>query len=60
MKSWYESKTVWVNVITTVLAVLALLPEGGLVPPQAVPYILLVDGILNVVLRIWFTDKPVR
>lgn len=58
-KSLVMSKTVWLNLITTVVAFLTLLQDNPLVPPEAQPYVLLVVGILNLVLRIWFTDTPI-
>ena len=59
MKAWYESKTLWLNVITALIAVLTLLQDNPVIPPVAQPYILLVVGVLNVVLRVWFTDQPI-
>lgn len=56
-KPFYFSKTVWLNVITTIIGALTLFP--GKVPTEYEPYILLAVGILNVVLRVWFTDSPV-
>jgi hypothetical protein len=58
-KQWYESKVVWVNVVATVAAVVAILTEGSLLPPEAVPYVAAFVAILNVVLRVWFTDQPI-
>lgn len=59
-KPIYLSKTVWLNVITTLIAVLTLMTEGNLVPPEYVPWILMVVGILNVILRVWFTEEPIK
>ena len=59
-KPWYLSKTVWVNIITTLIAVLTLLTEGTLLPAGALPWVLSVVGVLNVVLRIWFTDTAIE
>lgn len=58
-KPFYVSKIVWVNVLTTVVAVLTLLQDNPLVPPEAQPYVLAAVGIVNVVLRIWFTDTEI-
>ncbi|UOF79205.1 hypothetical protein [Caudoviricetes sp.] len=59
-KPFYLSKTVWLNVITTLVAALTFLPSvSGLIPDVALPYILGVVGVLNVILRVWFTETPV-
>ena len=56
MKVWYQSKLVWVNTITMIVAVLTMLSEGNLIPLEGVPWVLFAVGVLNLVLRIWFTD----
>jgi hypothetical protein len=59
-KPFYESKTVWLNVLTTLVASLTFLPSvNGLIPDVALPYILAAVGVLNIVLRVWFTETPV-
>ncbi len=60
-KMWYQSKIVWLNVITTVIAVLTLLGAGTLsfMTPQTVELTLLAVAILNIILRVWFTDTAV-
>jgi hypothetical protein len=59
-KPVYLSKTVWLNVITTVVAALTFLPSvSGLIPEVALPYILGAVGVLNIILRVWFTEQPV-
>lgn len=56
MKAWYASKTIWFNVVLSVLGVAAALqgsfPEWGI-------WLGAVTTIGNVILRIWFTDKPI-
>ena len=59
-KPWYKSKTVWVNVIVMIVGVLTILQTSQtLVPSTWLPYFALVVGILNVVLRVWFTDTAI-
>ena len=48
---WYQSRTIWLNVIGIVVEALTLDQLGAVVPPEARPYIALVVGILNIVLR---------
>lgn len=57
---YQTSKTVIFNAITTIVAVLTFLPSvSDLVPENALKYLLAGVGVLNIVLRIWFTDNPV-
>jgi hypothetical protein len=56
MKSWFHSKTVWINLLTMVGALVALPEVSSYVSPQV---LLLVSGAANIVLRIWFTTTPV-
>ena len=58
-KAWYESKLVWVNALSTIVAVLTMLSEGSLVPAESAPWVLFGVGVLNLVLRIWFTNTPI-
>ncbi len=53
------SKTVWFNVITLFLEILALPNFLNLLPQEWLPYLILIQGIGNLVLRIFFTDKPI-
>lgn len=54
------SKTVWVNLIVTVLAIIQLFSESPLVPPEVLPWLVFAAGVLNLVLRIWFTDTALK
>lgn len=49
-KSIFESKTVWFNVITGIVSVAAAIPQ---------PFGAVVLAVGNLVLRVWFTEKPV-
>lgn len=59
-KPFYLSKTFWFNVICLLVLVAEQIPVISPEIPawgnQAVAYVLLVG---NIVLRLWFTDKPV-
>ena len=54
-KSTYMSKTVWLNVITLLIAALAIPDVANLIPPENMKYALAVSAVLNLVLRIFFT-----
>lgn len=58
-KLWYTSKTVWINVVATLVALYSLFQVTPIFPQTWLPYFGLAVGILNVILRIWFTDSPV-
>lgn len=60
MKSVLESKVVWINAILTVLAFLDLVSASPVVPPAWLPYIAIGSGLLNIVLRIWFTSGTIN
>lgn len=56
MKAWYTSKTVWINTITLLIAVASLALQQEIIPVEAVKWVLFGSGVLNLILRIWFTD----
>lgn len=60
MKPVVFSKIVWVNLILTLIAVADLVSASPVVPPEFLPFIALGVGVLNIVLRIWFTDSPIK
>jgi ABC-type thiamin/hydroxymethylpyrimidine transport system permease subunit len=57
-KEWYMSKTVWFNVITMVAGVIALM-QGVVSDPQLISSLVLAQGLINVILRVWFTSAPI-
>lgn len=57
VKPWYTSKTVWLNVISAVIALGGSVQ--GAVPPQWLPLIGLAVGIGNVILR-FLTNQPIQ
>lgn len=50
-KKWYQSKTIWLNIITGVLAILALPEFISLLPVSELPYVALVNAVGNAILR---------
>jgi hypothetical protein len=57
-KSLYKSKTVWLNSITFVLAVMALPEFISIIPASALPYITFINVLGNTVLRVFFGPPP--
>jgi len=56
VKAWFQSKTVWFNLIMTVLGVITLLQ--GTFPQYSTIFVLL-TGIGNLILRIYFTNTTI-
>lgn len=56
MKSIWASKTIWFNIIMTLVTVATALQ--GLFPEWA-PILGTILVIGNVILRIWFTEQPI-
>ncbi len=57
-KKWYQSKTVWFNLITLVVFVIAAVLN--VVETKAAVIILtVINAIGNGILRIWFTDTAI-
>jgi hypothetical protein len=58
-KKWYESKLVWLGVLTALLGIIPLVQEMIAKGPVDVTAILtLISGIVVVVLRVW-TNTPI-
>lgn len=51
-KQWYESKTVWVNLLTLAAAVVAILAQQPWLPPQVLGMLMALSAILNFILRV--------
>lgn len=58
-KAIYKSKTVIFNVITFLLAVIALPEFSSIIPVDYLPVIALVNSIGNIILRVYFTAQPI-
>ena len=54
-----QSKTFWLNLISSVLVILALPEFVSLLPVEAIRYIALITTVGNVVLRMFFTTQPI-
>ena len=60
-KPWYTSKTVWFNVIMTIILVAEIIPQILPFIPEEARYISVgVFAVGNIILRVWFTDTPIQ
>ncbi len=57
-KPWWQSKTIWFNIITLGLAVLALPELISILPVMTLPYLAFINALGNMVLR-FMTEKPI-
>ena len=58
-KSIFASKTVWFNVITTVVGVIMALQSMPTFEMYA-PLMGMILTVGNVILRVWFTSQPIQ
>lgn len=61
-KPWYESKTLWVNIVSVIVVALGLVAENAGVlslSAQAVAVIGIIIAVLNAGLRVFATSQPV-
>jgi hypothetical protein len=59
-KPFWQSKTVWLNVVLTLIGIATFLAVPKNDPALSVASIAAAAaGVLNVVLRVWFTDQPI-
>ena len=59
MKPILQSKTVWFNLITFVLALIALPSFISILPASIIPDIAIINSIGNLILRVFFTSQPI-
>lgn len=57
-KKWYESKTLWFNMFSMVAGFIAIV-QGVVTDPEILASLVLVNGLVNVILRVFFTVVPV-
>lgn len=59
VKNFWESKIFWVNLITALIMVADLLVQQPFIPPNFLPIIATIVGVLNIILRVYFTDTGI-
>ena len=58
-KKWYNSKTIWFNVLVSVLGIITALQGISELESFAV-FFATILAVGNVLLRVWFTDSAVK
>lgn len=57
-KSMFASKTMWVNAIMAALLLVNQATDAGVIPEDAMPYVVIGVNVANMVLRL-LTSKPI-
>lgn len=57
VKPWHQSKTIWFNLLMTVLDIFSIFEARALFDPSLMA---LIHGIGNVILRVYFTDTGIK
>lgn len=52
-----SSKTIWLNIVTLLVGVIAI-SQGMPQFQEFAPWLVFISGVLNLVLRIFFTNAP--
>jgi len=65
MKAWYSSKTLWFNVIMTLVMGIPVIASAykAMSPEQAVladAIAGLITGLGNIFIRVWFTEEKIE
>jgi len=60
MKSIFQSKTVWFNVVMFLVALVSLPEFVSLLSPAWVQFSVFLGAVGNLILRIWFTSKAIE
>ena len=61
MKAWYESKTVWFNVLFAIVTLAGAFGFADFSPsPEVVSGIGILISAVNLVLRVFFTNKGIE
>lgn len=58
-KTWYQSRTIWVNVISIALEILNLLLTNPIIPAKYAGFFTMAVNILNIFLR-FITKKTIE
>ena len=57
-RKWFQSKTVWLNVVVTLVAVLGLVSGHLSATGPASQILAAIIALANIILRVWLTGSP--
>ncbi len=57
IKYYLTSKTLWFNLIITLVEGAAFFEASGVLSQASLPWLMSIQGVGNVLLRVWFTDS---
>jgi hypothetical protein len=57
-KPWYQSKTIWLNIISGIVAILTQANIIAILPPSKLPLVAAITAVANIVLRL-ITDTTI-
>ena len=60
MKQWYQSKTLWFNILVGLIFLIDLITAQKLIPADVLPYVIIGTSFINYILRTYFTQEKVR
>jgi CDP-diglyceride synthetase len=55
-----KSKTIWWNILTAILAILAMPEIIQLLPESALKWIVIINAVGNMILRVFFTTQAIE
>ena len=58
MKKWYQSRTMWVNMLATIAAIVLLATQVFELSAETLTWFLFIQGTINIVLRS-VTGEPI-
>lgn len=58
MKPWYESRTLWVNIVSLLSALALLASTSAPITPEQAAWLVFLHAALNIVLR-FLTEEPI-
>ena len=60
MKTWWESKTIWVNILMALAAFLASPDVLNILPADVLKFVPGIQAAITIVLRVFFTNTAIR
>lgn len=55
-KVWWQSKIIWLNIVTAIIELLQIFGDVNLLPPG---YLIIITSVLNIVVRRFLTSEEI-